>query len=104
MQALSKEQFQPVEQPDENNPIVYTIKPLKPTQITELMADGCKVLEGGRITLSFKGIMMCLRYGLEGVTNLDEMHSSHHAEVAQAIFNKALLAEKERKNSSSQLK
>jgi hypothetical protein len=97
MTALSTETFTPKDQTKKNDPITYKIKPLNSLQLTEVMQDGAKVLEGG-IGLSFQGLLLCLKYGLEDKSVIEKMYSSHHAEVGMAIFKKSLLTEDERKN------
>jgi hypothetical protein len=97
MKALIVEEFTPKDQPKKTDPISYKIKPLNSLQLTEVMQDGAKVLDNG-IGLSFKGLLMCLKHGLEDSSIIDNMYSSHHSEVGMAIFKKSLLTEDERKN------
>lgn len=109
MSALVNTTVTPADQKNEATPASYTIKALKTTQLTELLLDGCKRDESGA-TLSYKGVMLCIKYGLEGTNGFewgkdpDNIPATHLAEVATAIFNKALMGEAERKNSLSQLK
>lgn len=89
--------------------IGYWIRALKPTQLSEVMSDGCKRTEEG-VRLLFPGLKACIKYGLvktEGFDwqgDLDRIPATHQSEIAVAIFHKALMAEDERKNSLSQLK
>lgn len=102
MKSLAIETFTPTDQKKKDTPTTYQVKALTSLQLTEVMSDGGKLVEGG-IGLSFKGVTLCLKYGLLDETikgNLiDTMPSSHHSEVAGKIFRKALLSEDERKNS-----
>lgn len=97
MKALGNEAFTPTVQKDNANPKSYQIKALKPLEVTEVMVDGAK--RDPHLRLTFTGVVLCLKYGVEGVTDFNDIPSAHHAELATAIFNKALLAEEERKNS-----
>lgn len=97
MKALAKETFTPSDQEGADNPVSYEIKPLTSLQFTEVCADGAKAVDGG-IGLNFKGLMLCLKYGLCDPSQIHDMPSAHHSEVGKAIFAKAALSEEQRKN------
>jgi hypothetical protein len=67
----------------------------------EVIKDGSYTDEVN-VFLKFKGVMLCLEYGLIDVENMefsgdyDQIPSAHLSLVSKAIFNKALTAEKER--------
>ena len=96
MKSLANETFTPADQKDKPTPKTYTVKALTSLQLTEIYADGAKVTEAG-VGLSFKGLMLCLKYGLVD-QDINEMPSTHHAEVGLYIFKKATVLEEERKN------
>jgi hypothetical protein len=97
MKSLAVEAFTPKDQKKEEAPITFEIKPLASLQLTEVMQDGTKFVDGG-MSLTFKGLMLCLRYGLKDVDLINTMPSRYHAEVGTAVWKKALLSEDERKN------
>jgi hypothetical protein len=97
MKSLAIEEFAPKDQKKEGSPITFKIKPLTSLQLTEVMQDGTKFVDGG-MSLNFKGLILCLRYGLDDIDLINTMPSRHHAEVGTAIWKKALLSEDERKN------
>jgi hypothetical protein len=97
MKSLGNETFTPSDQVDKEDPKTYTVKALSSLQLTEVYADGAKMVEGG-VGLNFKGIMLCLKYGLID-TDISKISSLHHAELGKFIFSKASLLEEERKNS-----
>lgn len=97
MKSLANETFTPSDQADKTEPKTYTVKALSSLQLTEIYSDGVKVVDGG-VGLSFKGLMLCLKYGLID-TDISKISSLHHAELGKFIFNKASLLEEERKNS-----
>jgi hypothetical protein len=107
MSDLVNSTFTPTDQAEKTTPVQYVIKPLKTTQLTELLMDGCARDETGA-TLTYKGVMLCIKHGLQETTGFDwaknpeNIPATHLAEVATQIFNKALLAETERKNLLSQ--
>lgn len=98
MQALANEQYTPEDQKGKEPPTSYTIKALSSLQLTEVMTSGFEI-KGDQMRMEFKGIMLLLKYGLDDPTAIQKMPSSHHVEVAMAIYRKANLAEEERKNS-----
>lgn len=73
----------------------YEIKPLDSLQLTEVMSTG---FDAATHKMTFQGIMLLLKYGLKDPSLIRSMRSIHHIEVSQAIYNKAALAEAERKN------
>jgi hypothetical protein len=97
MKSLANETYTPSDQMNKPAPKTYTVKALTSIQLTEVYADGAKQLDGG-VGLNFKGLMLCLKYGLVDA-DISNMSSMHHAEVGKFIFNKASLLEEERKNS-----
>ena len=99
MKSLAVETFTPKDQAEAADPIGFEIKPLSSLQLTEIMQDGTKISEGGMsMVLTFKGLMLCLRYGLKNIELINTMPSRYHAEVGTAIWKKAMLSEDERKN------
>ena len=73
----------------------YEIKPLDSLQLTEVMSTG---FDATTRKMTFQGIMLLLKYGLKDPSEISRMRSIHHIDVSQAIYNKAALAEAERKN------
>ena len=77
----------------------YRVKALESIQFTEVMLDGFQERGGDRV-MTFPGIKLLLKYGLESYqAEMASMPSAHHVEVARYIFTKSSLAEHERKNS-----
>lgn len=97
MKALANETFTPSDQEGKDEPKTYTIKALNSLQLTEVMSDASDDLKTGK-TMRFEDIKRLLRLGLEDPNQINNMPSSHHADVASAILTKALVAEEERKN------
>jgi hypothetical protein len=97
MKSLANETFTPPDQIEKTDPKTYQVKALTSMQLTEIYSDGAKVMDDG-VGLNFKGLMLCLKYGLVD-TDITKMSSLHHAQVGKFIFNKASLLEEERKNS-----
>ncbi|QJR79605.1 hypothetical protein CA267_001735 [Alteromonas pelagimontana] len=98
MQALANEVFTPKDQEGAQTPKTYTIKALKPLQLTEAVTAGMDYTLG-RFTFSFPAIITLLKYGLEDQKLIESMPAAHHAVVAKAIYEKSSLADEERKNS-----
>jgi hypothetical protein len=97
MKSLANETFTPTDQVDKTDPKTYQVKALTSIQLTEVYSDGAKVMDDG-VGLNFKGLMLCLKYGLVDA-DISKMSSLHHAQVGKFIFQKASLLEEERKNS-----
>jgi hypothetical protein len=98
MKDLATESFTPTSEKNKSSPKAYKIRPLNSIQLTEVCSDGAKSVDGD-MALNFNGVMLCLRYGLEDASAVNEMPSTHHVEVSREIFKKSLLLEHERKNS-----
>ena len=76
----------------------YEIKALTSLQLTEVISDGSDDLKF-RNTFKFQDIQRILRLGMVDTSLIETMPSIHHVKVAYAIYNKANVAEEERKNS-----
>lgn len=98
MKAFANETYTPSDQKDKDEPTTFEIKALTSLELTEVLADGSNDLKMNK-GMKFDDVKRILRLGLVDNTQIDTMLSIHHAEVANAIYTKALVAENERKNS-----
>jgi hypothetical protein len=106
MQALSTERFYTKDQltQDENKQDVpkegaegYKIKPLNSLQFCEVMTDGF-THRNGEFVMSFAGVKLLLRYGLDDPTIISTLPALKLTEIATGIYHKSAVAEAERKN------
>lgn len=82
--------------PEENGPD-YEIKALTSLELMEVVADGSEEMQKGK-SLKSDDVKRLLKYGLVDSKVIDKMSSVALVKTAYAIYDKANLAEQERKN------
>lgn len=97
MEVLANTMFTPPNQDGVDNPKKYEIKALTSLEFMRVMADGSdliKTLKG----MKSSDIETLLSVGLVNPSDIERMTASQMVNVANAILEKAVLAEEERKN------
>lgn len=103
---VAPEQYTPIREKDSENPTTFKLKPLDGFEYLEVI--GHASADGGKLTS--EGIKLCLKYGLQDATNLQDGKTKKVkldpkrldplllAELAGRIMDISHIGEDERKN------